>query len=70
MLHLKKKYPRAKLNNVRNWIGEYIANKRKSTKTDVGETLQNVFYAEPSKEEVQDALKQLKGVDLSETEIQ
>lgn len=54
---LEQKYPEVKMDNLRNRIGEYIAENRKEKDGTLNSAWHNIVWAEPSEKEVDDAIR-------------
>jgi hypothetical protein len=64
---LEQKYPEQALDNVRQFLGTYIENERNKKDNGVASTWHHVVYAEPSKDEIKEAIKIAKANDIDIT---
>lgn len=63
---LENRYPEAALDNLRKYLGDYIAQKRKDNDGNLKQTWHNVIYAAPSSKEIITAIHDLRANDQVE----
>jgi hypothetical protein len=69
-MNLESKYPKAALNNIRNYLGNVIAKQREQSDNIVQKVWHKGIYAEPSESEVKSTIKELRKQGIAITEEQ